>query len=81
LVDKLNNLAQDGMLAMDWALLFSRAEASWREFLDILVERTPEDPRLRGVASGAVLPEEASDDQGAEGHPPPGAGREAGQPR
>ena len=42
----LRRLARDGMEAMEWEALLGRARMQWEEFLDVLVERAPEDNRL-----------------------------------
>ncbi len=49
----LSRLAQDGMEAMEWNGLLERARAQWKEFLDLLVERAPEDDRLAELRSNA----------------------------
>lgn len=46
---KLLSLENNGMFALDWETLFERACAAWNEFLEILVNRTPEDERLRAL--------------------------------
>ena len=47
----LARLAQDEMEAIEWNGLLERARAQWKEFLDLLVERAPEDDRLAGLRS------------------------------
>ena len=47
----LARLAQDDMEAIEWSGLLERARAQWKEFLDLLVERAPEDDRLIGLRS------------------------------
>jgi len=34
---------------MDWKTLFSIAISQWQEFLEVLVGRAPEDPRLKSL--------------------------------
>jgi hypothetical protein len=50
LTDKLQRLAGDEMYALDWKSLLEQAAAQWREFLDVLLERTPGDARLKALA-------------------------------
>ena len=45
----LTRLAQDGVEAIESAGLFGRARARCKEFLDVLVDRAPEDDRLLGL--------------------------------
>ena len=49
IVDKIKDLQQNNMYALDWSTLFERASAGWQEFLEILVSRAPEDERLRAL--------------------------------
>ena len=42
-------LAEDDMKALEWEGLLMRAAAQWREFLDVLVARAPEDDRLSSI--------------------------------
>jgi hypothetical protein len=56
LIDKLQTLARDEMYALDWKTLLEQAAAQWRDFLDVLIERTPEDARLKALAEPAVAP-------------------------
>lgn len=51
LVLALNRLARDHMDAIEWDGLFGRAHAQWKEFLDVLVERAPDDDRLADLRS------------------------------
>lgn len=47
-------LEKTGIQALEWRTLLGRSESDWSEFLDILVDRAPEDDRfksLRGAAS------------------------------
>ena len=45
----LRRLARDDMRAIEWGGLLGQAEGQWREFLDVLVERAPDDERLTGL--------------------------------
>lgn len=49
IVRELKRLAKDGMQTTTWDGLLGRAEKQWEEFLDILVARSPDDKRLRGL--------------------------------
>ena len=50
LMDRMDDMKNNDMFAMDWDTLFANAEAQWREFLGILVLRDPDDPRLQDIA-------------------------------
>ncbi len=43
----LDRLAKADMKVLEWEGLLGRAEAQWEEFFDVLVERAPEDDRLK----------------------------------
>jgi len=45
----LRRLAEDDMKAIEWEGLLGQAKEQWKEFLDVLVARAPEDERLRGL--------------------------------
>lgn len=47
---KLKNLAGEEMYAMDWHFLLNQAYSKWKDFLDILKERAPEDERLQSIS-------------------------------
>jgi hypothetical protein len=47
ITSKVESLADEGMLALEWETLFEKALAAWKEFLHILVGRAPEDERLK----------------------------------
>ena len=49
IADLLARLADANMKASDWKTLLARAHSQWEEFLDILVERAPNDPRLASL--------------------------------
>ncbi|GAB5441087.1 MAG: hypothetical protein Fues2KO_14360 [Fuerstiella sp.] len=48
---KLKKLEADQLYAMDWNTLLTRAAANWKEFLIVLIERAPQDSRLRELAA------------------------------
>jgi hypothetical protein len=52
LQDRIKSMRNDEMYAMDWPTLFAGAVKTWREFLEILVSRAPEDPRLKSLLEG-----------------------------
>lgn len=39
------------LLPYDWQTLLAEAEAQYREYFDVVVERTPEDPRVREMTA------------------------------
>lgn len=45
----LKRLGDDDMKAIEWKGLLGQAGAQWKEFLDVLVARAPEDERLAGL--------------------------------
>jgi len=45
----LKRLAKDDMKAIEWKNLLGQAGAQWKEFLNVLVARAPEDERLAGL--------------------------------
>ncbi len=53
---KLQALADQGLEALDWPNLLSRAAARWKDFLSVLVQRSPDDDRLRDLAVALNLP-------------------------
>ena len=57
----LDRLAEADMKALEWEGLLGRAKAQWKEFLNILVERAPDDDRLMSLR--ARDPSERLDDQ------------------
>jgi hypothetical protein len=58
-------LRQTDMTCEEWAALLASAEAKWRDFLGILVDRAPEDERLKALADTGS-PEMAATVPGAE---------------
>jgi len=49
LVSKITDLKAQRMYALDWETLFCNALSQWRDFLDILVDRAPQDERLKAL--------------------------------
>jgi hypothetical protein len=49
LLDKIRSLATERMLAVDWPTLFRQALSRWRDFLQALASRTPQDKRLKDL--------------------------------
>lgn len=43
----LKQFEQQGMYAMEWEMLLRQAEAQWKDFLDLLALRAPEDDRVK----------------------------------
>jgi hypothetical protein len=52
----IGRMAGSGMLCEEWSVLFRTAAAQWEDFLGILVERSPDDMRMRSLrtADGTV---------------------------
>jgi hypothetical protein len=46
MAEKLEDLGRRDMLALDWHSLLAKAKDRWKDFLDVLVDRAPEDKRL-----------------------------------
>ncbi|MFL9960434.1 ATP-binding protein [Paraburkholderia sediminicola] len=57
MVRKLKRLNEDQMYPLQWVDLLARAKDQWKEFLDHLVERAPEDPRMIAVKADIVKEE------------------------
>lgn len=51
------------MDVVDWAGLLARAESQWRDFLELLRERAPEDERLAAVIDGASEPDPETEEE------------------
>lgn len=49
----LEQFKSQGMYAMEWNTLLRQAEAQWKEFLDILALRAPEDDRVKSLTQDA----------------------------
>jgi hypothetical protein len=54
----LKRLSDGGLYALDWATLLAEAESKYRDYFAVVVERSPDDPRVRelserNAASGA----------------------------
>ncbi|MHB9150706.1 MAG: ATP-binding protein [Thermoleophilia bacterium] len=56
MIEKIEALASEDMFALDWEALFEEAMATWREFLDILASRAPDDQRLQALRGSGELP-------------------------
>jgi hypothetical protein len=63
-IDKVKSLNAEGMRALDWPNLLTRAGAEWREYFELLVGRGPNDERLRklGEELGIDIPEQVKKD-------------------
>lgn len=46
-IRKVESLEKDGMLALEWGTLLDRAEAGWRDFMDIIEDRGEGDFRMK----------------------------------
>jgi Histidine kinase-, DNA gyrase B-, and HSP90-like ATPase len=42
----LDRLEQSGMYALDWQTLLAQAERQFRDYFEVMVDRTPDDPRV-----------------------------------
>ena len=42
-------LEKTGIRALEWRTLLGQSESGWEEFLDILVDRAPEDDRFKSL--------------------------------
>jgi len=64
--DKITALNNEGMRALDWPNLLSRAGAEWKEYFALLVGRGPDDERLRKLAEeiGIDIPKPVQDPDG-----------------
>jgi len=47
--DKVRDMAQREMYALDWYTLLSNAKRTWQDFLEVLAAREPEDERLKAL--------------------------------
>jgi hypothetical protein len=50
-LDKIQSLRADEMLAHTWRSLLEQAENTWRDFLDIVSARAPDDERIQSLKS------------------------------
>lgn len=48
--EAINRMAENHMLCQEWGVLFEQAASQWREFLEVLKERSPDDPRVRALS-------------------------------
>ena len=51
-IEKIQSLRNDEMFAQDWNMLLEGAKAEWRELMDLLVSRAPQDERLKSLTVG-----------------------------
>src|SRR5439155_1312441 len=54
-IDKIQSLKSEGMLANDWSGLLAQAAINWRDYFEVLVGRGEEDERLRSLAASLEL--------------------------
>jgi hypothetical protein len=47
----LQRLEESGMYAMDWGMLLARAERQFKDYFDTMIERSPDDLRIRELES------------------------------
>lgn len=52
---KVKKLKEDGLETLTWGDLLSEAKRQWQEFLDHLVERSPNDKRIHALVSPEML--------------------------
>ena len=50
-IDKLNRLKQSDMDCLEWPALLQQAEAQWRDFLEAVRTRAPDDMRIKALAA------------------------------
>jgi signal transduction histidine kinase len=51
IIQMVEALEQSDIWACSWSMLLSRAEARWQEYLDVIVERAPNDTRVQSLKS------------------------------
>ena len=54
-IDKIQSLKSEGMLAIDWPGLLAQAAIHWRDYFEVLVGRGEDDERLRSLADSLEL--------------------------
>ncbi len=52
----LERMASDGMHCEEWLVLLDKAEAQWRDFLFVLVQRAPNDDRIKALTASDTVP-------------------------
>ncbi|WP_130973606.1 hypothetical protein [Klebsiella pneumoniae] len=52
---KVKKLKEDGLETLTWSDLLSEAKRQWQEFLDHLVERSPNDKRIHALINSKTL--------------------------
>ena len=55
-IDKIQSLKPQGMLANDWSGLLAQAAVNWRDYFEVLIGRGGDDERLRSLAASLELP-------------------------
>lgn len=55
-IDKIQSLKSEGMLANHWSGLLAQAAVNWRDYFEVLVGRGEDDERLRSLAGSLELP-------------------------
>lgn len=68
-LDKIGSMEKEGMRTLDWDTLLQMAVAQWRDYLDILVDRAPDDPRVAALKDKGMSPAKAADGNGAPAAP------------
>jgi hypothetical protein len=54
----LERLRADDMYATEWEMLLADAEREYQDYFQIMIERTPDDPRVRNLEEETPAPEE-----------------------
>jgi hypothetical protein len=52
-LEAIERMADYGMLCQEWSVLLADAASQWKEFLDALIQRSPEDDRVKALADSA----------------------------
>ena len=50
-IENLNRLRDDDMDCLEWPALLQQAEAQWRDFLEAVRTRAPDDVRIKALAA------------------------------
>jgi hypothetical protein len=58
ILDRLERMRKEDMFAIDWKSLLRQAVAKWNDFLNILIDRAPEDDRLVNLATDLEIVDE-----------------------
>jgi hypothetical protein len=59
-IDKIRSLQKENMECIDWLSLLAQSKHQWKEFLEVLKERAPNDNRLQAIVN-PVISGEVSD--------------------